>query len=487
MPRIAVAGASPLIARAGEIVGESGGSVADVAVAATLIAICVEPGVCGPAAGGFLTVDLPGNDPVVVDGYMAVPGLDFEGESVTRVVEMAYGGGTRTIVGPGSIAVPGVFAALHDVSRRFGTAPWAQVVGVVADLVDEGFPMTRSAYDYMVEGGDEIYWADPETRRAMFVGEKVVPVGETLYFDDLADTLRLIGDEGAAVFYQGDLGRRIVEDLADRGSMLTRRDLAEYEVILREPLSVEVAGWSLRTNPPPAVGGAAVALALGSIAAAPDPLDANTWLSSLRQAFEARVNDMEHADDRELVIRRLLTEAGLRSPSTISVSAIDDEGGAVAATFSAGYGSGIIPAGTGLLMNNGMGEVELNPGGSELQRPGERLMSNMAPSVMRSGKRAVAVASPGADRITTALTITLARLALAGDDISRAIEHPRLHPRPTGAATEPGIEIDEPPESIRAYPAPNMYFGGVVGTTWDDGAIDAHADSRRGGAIAFIE
>jgi gamma-glutamyltranspeptidase/glutathione hydrolase len=487
MPRIAVAGASPLIARAGEIVGGAGGSVADVAVAATLTAICVEPGVCGPAAGGFLTVDLPGHAPVVVDGYMAVPGIGFDGAASTRVVEMAYGGGTTTIVGPGSIAVPGVFAALEEVSRRFGVMPWAETVRVVADLVDEGFPMTRSAYDYMVEGGDEIYRVDPETRRAMFTGKDVIPVGETMYFDDLGDTLRLIGDEGAEVFYQGDLGRRIVEDLGERGSMLTREDLVEYQVIMRQPLSVEISSWNLLTNPPPAVGGAAVVLALGAIARAPDPMDANTWLAALRLAFETRVNEMEHADDRDDVISRLLRDAGLRSPSTISVSAIDDQGGAVAATFSAGYGSGVIPSGTGLLMNNGMGEVELNPGGSEVQVPGERLMSNMAPSVMRAGTRAVAVASPGADRITTALTITLARIAMAGDDIASAIEHPRVHPRPSGAATEPGIEIDLPSESIRAYPAPNMYFGGVVGTTWADGVIDAHADSRRGGAIAFID
>lgn len=487
MPRIAVAGASPLIARAGEIIGEGGGEVADVAVAATLTAICVEPGVCGPAAGGFMTIDLPGHAPVVVDGYMAVPGLGFAGEATTRVVEMAYGGGTTTIVGPGSIAVPGVFAALHEVSRRFGAMPWAETVRVVADLVDAGFPMTRSAHDYMVEGGDEIYWADPETRRAMFNGDQVVAVGETMRFEDLADTLRLIGDEGSEVFYQGDLGGRIVDDLADRGSKLTRQDLADYEVIMREPLSVEIAGWKLLTNPPPAVGGAALSLALGAIAAAPEPLDPNTWLAALRQAFEARVDDMEHAHDRVEVVRRLLTAAGLRSPSTISVSAMDDHGGAVAATFSAGYGSGVIPSGTGLLMNNGMGEVELNPGGAEVQMPGERLMSNMAPSVMRTGSRAVAVASPGADRITTALTITLARIALAGDDIAQAIEHPRLHPRPSGVAVEPGIEIGAPTDSVRAYPAPNMYFGGVVGTTWDDGAIDAHSDSRRGGAIAFID
>lgn len=487
MTQIAVAGPSELVTRAGEIVGDAGGSVVDVAVAAALAATCVEPGVAGPAAGGFYTVRLPGMSPVVVDGYMAVPGRGFQGERVTRVVEMTYGGGTTTIVGPGSIAVPGIFAASHELVERFGVMPWSEILHVVAEIVDSGFPMTQAAHDYMVEGGDEIYGEDPETRRAMFRDGEVAPVGEILYFDNLGDTLRWIGSEGAAVFHRGELGKQIVEDLAARGSALTRRDLEEYEVAFRRPLAVDLDGWQLLTNPAPAVGGAALALALGSIVASPEGLSPVTWLQSLRDSFETRVGDLEMAVDRDREIERVLQAAGLRSPSTISVAAMDTNGGSVATTFSAGYGSGVIPRGTGLLMNNGMGEVELNPGGPEVQQPGERLMSNMAPSLMLKDTRSVAVASPGADRITTALTITLTRLVLAGDDIRTAIEHPRLHPRPNGAAVEPGIDIELPEDELRRYPALNMYFGGVVGATWDGKLLAAHSDSRRGGSVALID
>ncbi len=487
MSRLVVAGPSQLVTKAARIVGERGGSVVDVAVAAALTATCVEPGVAGPAAGGFYTVRVPGADPVVVDGYMAVPGKGFEGERLTRVVEMTYGGGTTTIVGPGSIAVPGIFAASHALIERFGAVPWAQILDDVAGIVDAGFPMTQAAYDYMVEGGDEIYDQDPETSRAMFRNGEVAPVGETLYFDDLGETLRWIGEEGADAFHKGELGSKIVDDLEGRGSALTRRDLEEYEVAFRRPLDVGLDGWRLLTNPAPAVGGAALALALGSIVRSETPLGPDTWLDSLRHAFEVRVGDLEMAPDRDSEIARVLIASGLRSPSTISVAAMDSEGGAVAATFSAGYGSGVIPKGTGLLMNNGMGEVELNPGGPDIQKPGERLMSNMAPTIASHDGRSVAVASPGADRITTALTITLTRMIVAGDDIREAIEHPRLHPRPSGAAVEPGIEIELEGDALRRYPQLNMYFGGVVGTDWTGEELNAHSDSRRGGSVAFID
>jgi len=132
MTRIAVSGPSRVVTDAAVAVGEAGGSVVDVAITAAVVAMCTEPGVCGPGGGGFMTIDVPGTDPVVVDGYMAYPGAGFDGETRVREVTMPYGGGVTTLVDAGSVAVPGALAALDVAWREFGRAPWEELMSVIA-------------------------------------------------------------------------------------------------------------------------------------------------------------------------------------------------------------------------------------------------------------------------------------------------------------------------------------------------------------------
>jgi len=463
VPRIAVAGPSSVVTDAAVAVGEEGGSVVDVAIVAVITAMCTEPGVCGPGGGGFLNIDIPGLDPVVVDAYMAFPGIGFQGEPFVREVSMGYGGGVTTLVDAGSIAVPGVFAGLDLASRLFGLAPWKLLMDVAASAVEDGFPLSAPCHLYLNDGAAPIYTSDPVARDALFVGERSHPQGDTILFPGLSESLRHIGQEGARVFYQGDLGKAIVADLAQRGGRLTIADMEAYEAVAREPLVSRLGEWQLAHNPSPAIGGVTVARVLDLI----DAGDATDLASALVEAFEERRG------------------AGLRSPSTISVAAADEEGGVVAASFSAGYGSGIIPKGTGMLMNNALGELELVDGRGE---PGERLPSNMAPTVGRGGGDAVAVGSPGADRITTAVATTLLRLT-EGDSLQQAIDHPRLHPEfgefGVRLAAEPGQDLDGIDLEIREFEAHHMYFGGVNGAGFTDGHLRAHADARRTGSVAF--
>lgn len=463
MPRIAVAGPSSVVTDAAIGVGDEGGSAVDVAIVAALTAMCTEPGVCGPGGGGHMTVDLPGSEAVVIDGYMAYPGMGFDGEALVREVSMTYGGGVTTLVDAGSVAVPGVFAALEMASEMFGAAPWQVLMDAVASAVEDGFPLSSPCHLYLNDGAAPIYLSDPVARDALFEGDSSKPLGSTILFPGLAGTLRYIGEEGARVFYEGDLGRRIVDDLARRGGQLTMEDLTSYRAIARDPITADLSGWHLSLNPSPAVGGVTVAATL----AAPDHETPIGRALALTEAFRAR------------------WDGALRSPSTISVAAADEEGGAVAASFSAGYGSGLIPEGTGMLMNNALGELELVSGAG---KPGERMISNMAPTVARHGTEAVAIGSPGADRITTAIATTLARL-VHGDSLQQAIDHPRLHPEfgdfGVRIAAEPEQDLDGLGLAIREFDAPHMYFGGVNGVGLLDGRLQAHADRRRTGSVAF--
>jgi gamma-glutamyltranspeptidase / glutathione hydrolase len=464
VPFVSVAGPSSVVTDAAVAVGNDGGSVVDVALVAALTAMCTEPGMCGPGGGGFVAIDLPGTDPVVIDGYMAFPGDGFGGEARLREVTMAYGGGVTTMVDAGSVAVPGVFAALDEAWGRHGSVPWRRLMDAVADAVDGGFPLSAPCHRYLSEGAAPIYRSDPVASQALFVEGQPRPLGSTIEFPGLADTLRRIGEEGARTFYEGDLAREIVTDLADRGGQLTMADMSGYQAVVREPIHAEIAGWRLTLNPQPAIGGVTVARVLEACSGSTEP---TRVAEALVDAFQSR------------------GVAPLRSPSTISVAAADDRGGVVAASFSAGYGSGIIPAGTGMLMNNALGELELSDGRGV---PGERMVSNMAPTVARRGTDAVGIGSPGADRITTAVATTLLRLA-SGDTLQQAVDFPRLHPEfgdfGVRVAAEPGQDLSGIGLPVRQFDEPHMYFGGVNGAGLLDDRLVAHADSRRTGSVAF--
>lgn len=484
MTSIALAAPSSLAARAGEDVAALGGTAVDAAVVMALVAMCTEPGVCAPGAGGFVTVDAGDGAPVVIDGNMAVPGIGFSGLPVSESVTMRYGGGVTTFVGPGSVAVPGGFAALATANERYGRVPWAELLGSVADLVERGFPMNEVCYSYLVDAGPLVFSQDQASRAALFDGDIVKSPGDVVVFEDLADSLRQIGEEGADTFYRGDLAGRITSDLGARGSRVTPDDFQSYQAVVREPIGATIGGWDIVANPPPAIGGVAILDALGSLAASSDPLRHEAWRNALVDTFRHRRDYESSLEDDGL--DRLLAAAGLRSPSTISVAAADGDGIAVSATFSAGYGSGVIPEGTGLLMNNSLGEIELVPRGEDSLVPGRRMLSNMAPTAIRSGDDVVAIGSPGADRITSALVITLARFLYGGDSLPAAIEHPRLHPEgvdPVALAAEPGILLDD--TGIRWFDEPHMFFGGVNSAGLIGGELIAHSDSRRAG-VALV-
>ncbi len=484
MTQMALAAPSRIAVSAGEAVVGMGGTAADAAVVMALVAMCTEPGVCAPGAGGYVTVDAGDGSPVVIDGYMAVPGLGFSGEPSSESVTMEYGGGVTTLVGPGTIGVPGSFAALSAASDRYGQMPWSELMGLVADTIEPGFPLSQACRTYLVDSGPLIFSQDPASRAGLYDGDRLKETGESVQFVDLPATLRQIGEEGADTFYRGELAARMVTDLASRGSQVTARDLDEYQPILREPLRAEIAGWQVVANPPPAVGGVVVLDALRAVAGNAEPLSHAVWRDALVGALTHR---RQFEDSLGADVERLLAAAGLKSPSTVTVSAVDDDGIAVAATFSAGYGSGIVPAGTGLLMNNSLGEIELLPGGVEALVPGERMMSNMAPTTVRLGDNVIAIGSPGADRISSALVITLIRFLLGGDDLEAAVEHPRLHPeriQPVTVAAEAGIDLSGP--EVRWYDQPHMFFGGVNSAGRVDGRLVAWADSRRIGATAVL-
>ncbi|MDH3192816.1 MAG: gamma-glutamyltransferase family protein, partial [Acidimicrobiia bacterium] len=183
----------------------------------------------------------------------------------------------------------------------------------------------------------------------------------------------------------------------------------------------------------------------------------------------------------------------LTAPSTVHVSAVDDRGLGCAVTMSAGYGSGIMPPGTGIWMNNSLGEIELNRQGFHNLKVGSRLVSNMAPTVARSQDAVLAIGSPGADRITTAIVQVLVHHFLEGVPFVESIARPRAHVSfsDDGQAIvrhEPGYDLGDCTLPTISFEERHMYFGGVGGAEWSrSGGFSVGADDRRSGGTATSE
>ena len=490
MYEIVVAAPSVVAAEVGARVGDDGGSVIDALIAATITAMCSEPGVCAPGGGGFLTVGIPGEEPISIDGYMAMPGRgrDPQVPVVQRSVSMEYGGGVTTEVGPGSIAVPGGFAAFDAAHRRWGQMSWSAVMAHVADALEGGFPLPTSCHYYLEFSGETVFGEDPASREALFDGNRLRSPGEKIVVPGLTEALRQIGAEGAETFYRGDLARAMVDDLTARGSRITIRDLAEYEVIVSPALQSHLGDWSIATTPPPAVGGVGLSRILRLVESSSRALDPAVWVAAQREVFGLRANRLEPADDRLAAGWELMDEIADSPPAsgaTVSIAAAGSDGAVAAATMSGGYGSGVIPRGTGLWMNNSLGETELNPGGLSATAIGERLISNMAPTVAIGPERRLGIGSPGADRITSALATTIT-LILHGTPLDEAVEHPRVHVeyREARIAAEPGLGDFPSGWPVRIYDRRDMFFGGVTAAEVGQGTVIGHADSRRTGGVA---
>jgi gamma-glutamyltranspeptidase / glutathione hydrolase len=484
-----VAAGHPETARAGADVLGAGGNAVDAAVAAVLASLTAEPLLTGLGAGGYMLVALPESEPLLLDFFVEAPGRGADPNACAELVpiSVSFGDAVQVFnVGPASVGTYGVPAGLAEAAARFGSLPLTELAAPAIALARDGVEV-NDVQAYVIEILAEIATSTPESAALFAPGGRVLEAGDTFRNPDLAAALELLGREGAAPFYTGEVAAAVVEWLDGSGAMLTRDDLAAYRVLDREPVRVAYRGRDVVTNPPPSAGGTLIAYALALLERSAEPLTAARLVEVMAAAQAERTPEfLEGLDDPGFLDRFLASRLG----STTHVSVLDAAGGACSVTCSNGEGSGIVVPGTGLHLNNMLGEQDLNPLGFHRHPPGRRMPSMMSPTmVLGDAGPELVLGSGGSNRIRSAIIQAIVNVLDRGMDVAAAVRAPRLHFEDGVVYAEPGVDTSElghGDEAIARFRELNLFFGGVHAVARDaaTGELSGGGDPRRGGSVA---
>ena len=509
--RGAIAAGHRLTAEAGAQVLADGGGAVDACIAAAFVSWVTESTLTGPGAGGFMLVHRARDRSTrLLDHFVTVPGLGLPRGEARAMDEVAvdFSAESRQLyrIGPASCAVPGAVAGLGEAHRRFGTLPWSVLLEPAIEHARNGVEL-NPAQAFLHEILDMILRHTPEGRELYGSNGDRLLEGQRLVMADLAGTLERLAEHGAADLYSGELAQALSEHVLGGGGAITMRDLAEYRVIQRRPVKLQFLGHEFESNPPPSTGGILIGLGLRlldrlGVAGGPGSAEAMGQLVEIMREQEAArggpfARELYRGglarrlfDDRELdaAATRIRTRLPELQRGTTHISVVDGHGNAASLTASTGSGSGVIVPGTGIQLNNMLGEFDLAVTGG-ISRPGLRFTSAMAPSlVLRDGRPRLVVGSAGSLRLRGAIMQVIVNVVAHGLGVQEAIERPRVHFQTPDVQAEGGndpAELDRLAAlgyELSRWQSRNLFFGGVAGVELrEDGTLAAAGDPRRGG------
>ena len=350
-----------------------------------------------------------------------------------------------------------------------------------------------------------ILTSTPECAAIYAPDGRLLGEGDTIRLPDVGDLLDRLGAEGPGFLYSGDVAAAVSDWVLERGGMLSRDDLAGYEVLEREPARVTYRGREVLTNPPPSSGGILIADALGILERLDQPHDPYVIAEVIASTNRARDEEFLEGLATEGFLEQFLakhaldsvaTEVRSRLGNTTHVSVMDAEGGCASVTCSNGSCSGVVVPGTGVHVNNMLGEQDLNPLGFHRHAPGARVPSMMAPTVvLRDGRPEIAIGSAGSNRIRSAILQTVLGVVDHGLPAQEAVAAPRLHVEERQVDAEPGMDdgaldrLEQGGWTVRRWSELNLFFGGVqaVARHPDTGRLTGGGDPRRGGVATVVE
>jgi len=517
-----VAAGHQVTAEAGAEILRAGGNAVDAAVAAACMSFITEPVLTGAGGGGFMLLCKPNRPPLLLDGFARMPmaAIEYVEAPDFRAIPVDFGNTVQTFhIGRASVATPGLMSMLFAAQSRGGRIPMREVIAPACHAARHGVALNalQTSFIHLLQ---PILSASNACQSLHSKGDRLLNEGEPFINPELANLLELLCVEGVEEMYLGDVAQSIVA-ACHPGGLLSMQDMAKAQAIERRPLKLAALNGTLLTNPPPSSGGPLIAFSLQlleTLRGQRREADAILLAECLHEAAMARNADFDtmihNSDfatdflDKERIVRHSQDiaerldrktpsssqEFANRHGSTTHISVLDADGMAVSMTTSNGEGSSIIVPGTGIHLNNMLGEEDINPLGFHRLSGGETLSSMMAPTILMQDKRpSMILGSGGSNRLRGAILQVLFRHKVLGQAVEDAVHAPRLHPEGMMLDAEPGALTASDEHAlrqlgwqIRNWSQTSVYFGGVHAISiGKNNRVEAAGDPRRGGAVAW--
>ena len=480
---------------------KDGGNAFDAAVCAVFTSMTSEYSLTGACGGGVMLAYPKDSVPIIFDFFVHTP----ENNSLKNLdffrIKVDFGPASQFFhIGKGSVAVPGNTIGLLHIHSRLGSLPLSRILEPAIRTAKYG-AIINNAHEFLFKILDPIL-SHTNTGETLFKPNgKTIKAGERCNNPDFGNFLEQLTVEGHNFLYKGDFAEKIVDFMGDQG-LLTKCDLSNYKVIERTPLKTNFHGKTIITNPMPSPGGTLIAFALNIISQKFPRKEVDNRLLTLamRSAQIAR-NEIISAKNRKNSLAKILSPSYIKrysdifdseislkpnnkklsSGSTTHISIIDSQGNAVSVTTTNGEGCGHILPGTGIMMNNMLGEEDLNPDGFHNWKTTKRMETMMSPTIVigELGPELV-LGSGGSNRIRSAITQVILNILTKNMNLEEAIEAPRIHLEENIIHCESGVNteiLSFPWSKIHHWHEKNLFFGGVNAVT----PTNAVGDTRRSG------
>ena len=483
---------------------ERGGNAFDASVGAVFTSMVSEFTLTGPGGGGAFLACPNGSEPILFDFFVDTPpphpnkDLDFFN------ILVDFGPLKQEFhIGRGSAAVPGNTAGLLLVHERLGKLPLRTILEPAIEAARTGVILNES-HGYLMKILDPILTHTSAGKNLFTPEGTILKEGDNFKNPAFADFLEELIRHGTDYFYKGS-GAKCILDIFSENGLLTSECLANYKVIERTPLKIEFQDKIFYTNPVPSIGGTLIAFTLkliensrGSVGVdVPDLIHAMQITALARKETSIDPNDSFQIGQilKETVfekfLERYLSQRTLdrterdapSSGATTQVSIIDKCGNAASVTTTNGAGCGYLVPEMGIMLNNMLGEQDLNPLGFHNFVKQERLPTMISPSlVMGNDGPELVVGSGGSNRIRSAILQVILNYFIKEMNLEEAILSPRIHLEGDIFHCEPGIKLPGSNElpygvQIHKWEEQNLFFGGVNAVT----PTEAVGDIRRGG------
>ncbi len=542
----AVASVNLLATAEGTRVLRQGGNAVDAAVAAAAVLGVAEPFSSGIGGGGFMVIyDARHHRVSTIDSRETAP----EAFRADVFIDPATGKPVpfpELVTSGLGVGVPGTLEAWKVAAERFGTRPFATLLKPAIQIADEGF-VVNPTFNLQINQNLSRF-QDFSSTRALYLPSGAAPaVGSLFRNPDLANTYRLIAKQGTDVFYEGSIAQNIVDTVQHppvmpgitrnvRPGLMSRDDLADYDVILRKPVVTSYRGLSIYGMGPPSSGGSTVGESLNILEGfnmhdLSRAQALHRYLEASRLAFADRFAYLGDPDVVDVPLAGLLSKefaaqrraligptaatspvppgnpypfqhaasandgANREGVSTTHLTVADRWGNIVSYTFTIEQigGSGMVVPGRGFLLNNELTDFEPTPGLANSPGPGKRPRSSMSPTIVFSGGRPVlALGSPGGSTIITTVLQLLVDQVDFGMSLPDAIAAPRASQRNTAVTTaEPAFLSTPEAAALQALGqrfASTDEIGAATGIAFLPGGLfEAAAEPvRRGGGSAMV-